>query len=187
MALAAQLSEHVLDEVTAAIGPYLATVFPDRDRSTAELGESFDLWRFSGIVRSANESFMAHMTQTGEHYHQIFMNGEARGFAHSRPNADGGLLLTRMAPSQLARWIDEAIADVESVFPEEVVVHLVKASSYRLTAFWIPQTAKANLYVLSCPTFFKFVPRRTFIFPDAFMSALASEQRTMDSRRSRER
>jgi hypothetical protein len=186
MALAAQLPEHVLAAVTAAIGPYLATVFPDRDRSTAELSESFQLWRFSGIVRSADESFMAHMKPTDDHYHQIFMNGEASGFAHSRPNRDGGVLLTRMAPSPLAQWIDEAIPVIDAQFPEPVGVCLLKASSYRLTALWIPETTKPNLYVLSCPAFFRFVPRRTFISSATFMSALAGEQRQLDSRRSRQ-
>lgn len=185
MATAANLRRDERVAISAAIAPYVTTVFRPEGSTAVELSETFSLWYFNGTVEHADEPFAEHVVPSGQLYHQIFVAGVPAGFAQSNgPRGNHTRRITRVARSSLADLLNQAIDIIEPVVPSTTEVRLLKARLYHLSALWLVDGAIERLYVVSCPTFISALPLGTFLTPREFMSGLAAAERSLRQRQS---
>jgi hypothetical protein len=179
MAKTMLLSEAARADIAARIGSAVVPVFSSVDGLQAELTETFEVWRFKGIVESADVSFESRVSFSRRYHHQLRVNGMVNGHAiTTRPEGDDApWRVMRLGPSGLAAEIDATLDEIENAAPDDgTTVRLLEAPEYILTAFWLVQPGYERLYVVGCPPYFRFIPRRTFLTPEGFVAALAEEQ-----------
>jgi len=144
-----------------------------------ELTETFEVWRFEGIVTTPEVPFHSRVRFDRRYHHQIRVNGRASAHAITT-HADGENApwhVMRLGSSALAGEIDATLDRLEEAAPgDATVVRLLYAPEYVLTAFWLVEPGNERLWVIGCPPYLRLIPRREFLSPSAFVAALAREQ-----------
>jgi hypothetical protein len=166
-------------EIIAQIGRLLPGLYskPKRRPKTAELLESFDVWKLdTSDIREgiANNTFPA--VPTGYRHHQIRINNKVQAYALSSNSPSEPHTVFKLAISKNAERIDKAIDRIEKKVDinNDIVARLLTVRSYSVYAFWL--VGRKEVYVFSAPSHFKRIRPRTFLSESEFLLALQSER-----------
>jgi len=128
------------------------------DLEEPQLGESFKIREIDikRLMREGSaESLEQLVNDTGEWHHQVFIKGEAQGYAESCMTQNGKAHVCSLSLSPLAARIDQAI-DIIDNYPDQVRFIVVRPylndPSFSLHAFWLVESKK--VYLLEAPEVF---------------------------------
>jgi len=118
-----------------------------------ELGESFDVWEIdTRELRQSlhNGNFPASPTQ--HQHHQILFDGQARASALSEKTPTGSKKVFKVAVSDVAQSIDQAIERLDLDVEDYSRVVLLKARACWVYAFWLLD--RRQVFLVSVPSRF---------------------------------
>lgn len=136
------------------IGPGLENL----PQSSLNVGESFEVWKLTPDaleeIAYGNREIEALTRRSGLWHHQIRRNGEAIGFARSKPfAADAESWSVRdIFISEMAKKIDEAITYVDKYIEEDVEARLLSIPIQQVEAFWFVSGDSSSHKVLIIST-----------------------------------
>src|SRR6185436_11850042 len=143
---------HDITEQLGRILPGLYLELKETPEKT-ELGESFDVWEIdTRELRQSlhNGNFPALPTQY--QHHQILFDGQARASALSEKTPTGSKKVFKVAVSDVAQRIDQAIERLDLDVEDYSRVVLLKARACWVYAFWLLD--RRQVFLVSVPSRF---------------------------------
>jgi hypothetical protein len=159
---------------------------------SVELGESFSIWTLDvGNLDERSLSASAfHPRRTGLWHHQIFFDGEPKGWAESEMRSGQPVRVLEVSLGPIAKKIDDAIDwiekhEVDWAVSNSSTVRFLAIKQLLIYTFWLFEPRKIYLIDIF-PEFQRLTPGR-LVDEDSFVALLAEDLRVREERLKRRR
>jgi hypothetical protein len=150
-----------------------------------DLGETFAVWMLSPdqieYGAKQGEDLIKLATDTGHWHHQIRFEGKGMAYARSMPSGENGTneswKLCELGVSALAKEIQEAADWSDENISDDQVMRLLTVPSRQVRAFWFIDEASqtSSVYIITAPSYFKKIRKKSSMSSSEFLNALADE------------